>query len=117
LIYKGTLYAFYPSTDPVLFKESIDKISNFKGVTKVLPAHNELSVEVNLIDNIKNTFKDIEDKGMLKQGNGIFDFSEFKIHAKYTICHVILIRNFLMGIIIKEFIFVGEEMKLRNIRL
>jgi glyoxylase-like metal-dependent hydrolase (beta-lactamase superfamily II) len=80
LVYKGTLYAFYPSTDPVLFKESIDKISNLKGVTKILPAHNELNVEVNLIDSIKNALKEIEDKGMLKQGRGVFDFGEFKIH-------------------------------------
>ncbi len=80
LVYKGTLYAFYPSTDPILFKESIDKVSNLKGITKMLPAHNELSIEVNLIDSIKNAFKDIEDKGMLKQGSGVFDFGEFKIH-------------------------------------
>jgi glyoxylase-like metal-dependent hydrolase (beta-lactamase superfamily II) len=80
LIYKGTLYAFYPSTDPILFKESVDKISNFKGITKILPAHNELNVQVELISSIKNAFKDIEDKDMLKQGNGIFDFSDFRIH-------------------------------------
>ncbi len=35
---------------------------------------------MNLINNIKNAFKDIEDKDMLKQGNGIFDFVDFKIH-------------------------------------
>ncbi len=80
LVYKGTLYAFYPSTDPILFKQSIDKISSLKEVTKILPAHNELNVEVNLVSNIKNAFKDIEDKDMLKQGNGIFEFVDFKIH-------------------------------------
>lgn len=80
LIYKGTLYAFYPSTDPILFKESINKISGLKGITKILPAHNELNVQVDLISSIKNGFKDIEDKGMLKQGNGVFDFSDFRIH-------------------------------------
>jgi glyoxylase-like metal-dependent hydrolase (beta-lactamase superfamily II) len=80
LVYKGTLYAFYPSTDPILFKQSINKISTLDGITKILPAHNELNVEVDLIADIKNAFRDIEDKGMLKQGNGIFDFGEFKIH-------------------------------------
>ncbi len=80
LVYKGTLYAFYPSTDPILFKQSIDKISSLKEVTKILPAHNELNVEVDLVSNIKNAFKDIEDKDMLKQGNGIFEFADFKIH-------------------------------------
>lgn len=80
LVYKGTLYAFYPSTDPILFKQSIDKINSFHGITKILPAHNELNVPVNLINNIKNAFKDIEDKDMLVQGSGIFDFGDFRIH-------------------------------------
>ncbi len=80
LIYKGTLYAFYPSTDPILFKQSIDKVSRLKGITKVLPAHNELNIQVELINSIKKAFSDIEDKNMLKQGNGIFEFSDFKIH-------------------------------------
>ncbi|MEG1256723.1 hypothetical protein [Clostridium sp.] len=80
MIYKGTLYAFYPSTDPILFKQSIDKISNLKGITKILPAHNELNVQVNLINSIKNASKNIEDKDMLKQGNGVFEFVDFKIH-------------------------------------
>jgi len=35
---------------------------------------------VNLISSIKNAFKEIEDKDMLKQGNGILDFVDFKIH-------------------------------------
>ncbi|MFD3155696.1 MBL fold metallo-hydrolase [Haloimpatiens sp. FM7330] len=80
LVYKGTLYAFYPSTDPILFKQSIDKISRLKGIRKILPSHNELNIEVNLISSIKNAFKEIEDKNMLKQGNGVFDFDDFKIH-------------------------------------
>ena len=80
LVYKGTLYAFYPSTDPILFKQSIDKINDLKGITKILPAHNDLDVQVNLINSIKNAFKDIEDKDKLKQGNGIFDFNDFRIH-------------------------------------
>ncbi|MBU3142691.1 MBL fold metallo-hydrolase [Clostridium sp. CF012] len=80
LVYKGTLYAFYPSTDPRLFKESIDKISSLKGITKILPAHNDLNVQVGLINSIKKAFEHIEYKGMLKQGNGVFDFEYFKIH-------------------------------------
>jgi glyoxylase-like metal-dependent hydrolase (beta-lactamase superfamily II) len=80
LIYKGTLYAFYPSTDPILFKQSIDTISDLKGITRILPAHNDLNIQVGLITSIKNAFKDIEGKDMLKHGNGIFDFNDFRIH-------------------------------------
>ncbi|NEU04196.1 MBL fold metallo-hydrolase [Clostridium senegalense] len=79
LIYKGTLYAFYPSTDPQLFKKSIDKISNLKGIVKILPSHNELNINVNLVEKIKHGFKEIEDNGQLNQGSGLFDFGDFKI--------------------------------------
>lgn len=79
LIYKGTLYAFYPTTDPVSFKESVDKISRLKGISKLLPAHNEINIQVDLIYKIKEAFQNIQDRNMLKQGTGLFDFNEFKI--------------------------------------
>lgn len=80
LIYEGTLYAFYPSTDPLEFKESIYRISKLKGVKKILPSHNELDIQVDLINKIKEGFKHIEDNNMLNQGNGVFEFKDFKIY-------------------------------------
>lgn len=79
LIYKGTLFAFYPTTDPVLFKKSVDKISELKGIIKLLPAHNDINIQIDLMCKIKKAFKEIKDKNMLKQGTGTFDFGEFKI--------------------------------------
>lgn len=79
LIYRGTLYAFYPTTDPVLFKKSVDKISKLKGIARLLPAHNDINISITLMYDIKKAFKDIKDKNMLKQGSGIFDFDEFRI--------------------------------------
>lgn len=80
LIYKGTLFAFYPSTDPVLFKKSVERVNSLKGVTNIFPGHNELDVSVNMIDKIRAAFEYIDGRGLLKQGSGIFDFDEFKIH-------------------------------------
>lgn len=79
LVYKGTLFAFYPSTDPVLFKESIDKISSLRGIKKILPGHNDLNIEPELVGRIKNAFSTIQDRGLLKQGSGLFNFDDFKI--------------------------------------
>ncbi|GCD11053.1 MBL fold metallo-hydrolase [Clostridium tagluense] len=79
-IYTGDPTKILNDNDIIDIKQSIDKISSLKGITKVLPAHNELNVKVDLISSIKNAFEDIEDKGMLKQGNGIFHFCEFSIH-------------------------------------
>ena len=78
LIYRGCLYAFYPSTDPGLFYESVRKIRDYK-VSKVLPGHHQPDIPVSLIGRIEAGFAQIEKNGKLKQGNGLFDFGDFQI--------------------------------------
>ena len=78
LIYKGCLYAFYPTTDPQLFYESIRKIQDYK-IEKVLPGHHQLEIPVSLVSQIEAGFAQIERIGQLKQGKGLFDFGDFKI--------------------------------------
>ena len=80
LIYKGTLFAFYPSTNPEEFALSVQRLSKIKGIKKILPSHNDLKVEVNLIDKVDEAFNELKTKKLLKQGSGIFDFGDFKIH-------------------------------------
>lgn len=79
LIYKGCLDAFYPSTDPQLFFQSVRKIQNLS-IERILPGHHQLSIPVDLIDRIENGFSKLSDEGKLKQGNGVFDFGDFQIH-------------------------------------
>lgn len=79
LIYSGTLYAFYPSTDPVKYMESVDKISKLNNIKRILPAHNDINIPIDIIERIKDAFQTIDDKNLLKQGSGIFDFGDFKI--------------------------------------
>lgn len=78
LIYKGTLYANYPSTDPQLFSDSIKKVLKLD-VEKILPSHYELDVEVELIDQIKIAFDYIEESVGLKHCGLNYDFENFKI--------------------------------------
>lgn len=78
LIYKGTLYAFYPSTNPVDFMNSVKKLLTIP-VKRILPAHNSLNISVSLISDINEAFSSIEKQGNLVQGNGVFDFGEFRI--------------------------------------
>ena len=35
---------------------------------------------VSIIERIENAFSELADKGMLKQGAGIFEFEDFQIH-------------------------------------
>lgn len=79
LVYYGKLDAFYPSCDPILFKKSIEKILQLK-VDKVLPGHHHLNVRTELINDIYDAFCNIEQKGELKQGMGIYEYQDFSIH-------------------------------------
>ena len=78
LIYKGCLYASYPTTDPLLFYASVRKIRGYK-IGKVLPGHHQLEIPVPLIGEIEAGFTQIERSGQLKQGNGLFVFGDFQI--------------------------------------
>lgn len=80
LIYSGILYANYPSTNPVLFKKSIDKIYKLKKIKKILPSHNKIHLSLDIVEDIRHAFSNLEDKGMLRHGAGIFRFNNFEIH-------------------------------------
>lgn len=79
LVYEGKLDAYYPTTNPIDFKNSIDKIRKLD-VNKVLPGHHKLKIDKNLIDEIGKAFEELEQKGCLKQGNCIYKFERFSIH-------------------------------------
>ncbi|MDE7204807.1 MAG: MBL fold metallo-hydrolase [Lachnospiraceae bacterium] len=79
LIYKGCLDAFYPSTDPQLFWQSVRKIQNLS-INRIFPGHHQLGIPVDIISRIENGFSRLSDEGKLKQGNGVFDFGDFQIH-------------------------------------
>ncbi len=78
LIYKGCLYAFYPTTDPQLFYNSVKRMRKYM-ISKILPGHHQLDIPTSMIDEIESGFAQIERSGKLKHGNGLFKFSDFQI--------------------------------------
>ena len=78
LIYKGCLYAFYPTTDPQLFYQSIKRVQKYN-IKRVLPGHHELNISTSLISKIESGFSHLDSQGKLKQGNGLFVFEDFQI--------------------------------------
>lgn len=48
-------------------------------IAKILPSHHQLDIPVFLIDDIEIGFAQIEEKGQLKQGAGLFEFGNFQI--------------------------------------
>lgn len=79
LIYKGCLDAFYPTTDPFAFMQSVNKTKNLV-VKKILPAHHQLNICVDFIDDVANALNGLYRQNKLQQGNGVFDFGDFQIH-------------------------------------
>ncbi len=80
LIYSGCLDAFYPTTDPKSFFQSIQKVQ-LLDIKRILPAHYKLLMPVDIIDRIEKAFNTLFNEGKLKQGNGIFSFGDFQIHV------------------------------------
>lgn len=79
LIYKGTLYAFYPSTNPYEFMLSVKKIRELS-IKRILPGHNDLKIDLALAKEIEEGMSKIYKEGNLVQGNGIFQFNSFSLH-------------------------------------
>lgn len=79
LLYRGTLYAFYPSTDPVQFAASIKRLQSLS-VSRLLPAHHALQIPTNLLSFADHAFDTLKVQGKLYQSSGIHDFGEIKIH-------------------------------------
>lgn len=79
LVYSGCLDAFYPTTDPLLFAKSIQKVRGL-AIRRVLPAHHQLHIPVDLSGQIDQAFGSLQRRGKLAQGSGLFDFGAFQIH-------------------------------------
>ncbi|MBD5639634.1 MBL fold metallo-hydrolase [Clostridium botulinum] len=79
LIYSGKLTAFFPSTDPTAYMESIKRIATLP-VKKIFPGHHDLNVPIYIIQEIKNSFIQLNKDGKLKHGAGIFTYNNFQIH-------------------------------------
>ena len=79
LIYRGCLDAFYPTTDPLSFYQSIQKMCELD-IHRILPGHHTLDIPQDLADRIKAAFHQIDASDQLHHGSGIFDFCDFQIH-------------------------------------
>lgn len=83
LIYKGCLDAFYPTTDPQLFFQSIRKLQSLE-IQRILPAHHQLAIPVDIISRIEKAFCQLTNQGM---GKAIY---VFEVQSKGSIDSLIL---------------------------
>lgn len=78
LVYKDTLFAYYPSTDPTAYLASIERIAGLP-VKKVFPAHHDLNIKPELIQDMKRAFRQLKSECKLHHGSGVFKYDDFAI--------------------------------------
>lgn len=78
LIYKDTLFAYYPSTDPAAYLSSLEKVSGLP-VKKVFPGHHTLEIEPEIIGRMCDTFRQLDQEGKLHHGSGVFDYGDWGV--------------------------------------
>lgn len=76
LVYSGTLFMNYPSTDPAAYLASINRIAVLP-VKRVFPGHHGLELPVSIIGDIQRALRDLDAQGRLHHGAGQFDYQGF----------------------------------------
>ena len=79
LLYAGCLDAFYPSTDPLRFYRSVQRVRRLKP-ERLFPGHHRLDPEPELIGTVEAAFQELSEAGLLRHGSGLFDYGTFQIH-------------------------------------
>lgn len=78
LVYKDTLFAYYPSTDPVAYLASLEKLAALPA-QKVFPAHHSLDIRPEIIIRMRDAFRQLREEGKLHHGSGTFDFGDWGV--------------------------------------
>lgn len=78
LVYKGTLFAYYPSTNPEDYLKSLEKISQLP-VERVFPGHHSLDIQPEILIRMRNAFRRLEEEGKLQHGSGAFDYGDWVV--------------------------------------
>lgn len=78
LIYRGTLFINYPSTDPQSYLASLEKIAVLP-VKRLFPGHHSLAVCPELGRQMLDAFCKLNKQGKLQHGTGTHDFEDWEI--------------------------------------
>ena len=78
LVYKDTLLAYYPSTDPAAYLASLEKIAALP-VRRVFPAHHSLDIQPEIILRMRDAFRQLQAEGKLRHGSGTFSYGDWAV--------------------------------------
>lgn len=78
LVYKGTLFANYPSTSPEAYLKSLEKISVLS-VESIFPGHHSLDIQPEILIRMRDAFRCLKENGKLLHGSGTFDYGDWAV--------------------------------------
>ncbi|MEG0470385.1 MAG: MBL fold metallo-hydrolase [Longicatena sp.] len=78
LVYKDTLFANYPSTDPQEYLVSLKRILALP-TKRIFPGHHSLDIQPEILHRIKEELESLNIDGKLHHGSGIFNFGDWGI--------------------------------------
>lgn len=78
LVYKDTLFAYYPSTDPQAYLKSLERIAALP-VRRVFPAHHTLGIQPEILARMRDAFRALDAEGKLHHGSGTFDYGDWAV--------------------------------------
>ena len=78
LIYKDTLFAYYPSTDPEAYLQSLEKIAALPA-KRLFPAHHTLDIQPEIAVRMRDAFRELKAQGKLHHGAGTFRYGDWAV--------------------------------------
>lgn len=78
LVYKGVLFADYPSTDPQAYLKSLERVAALP-VKRVFPGYHTLEVGPELPVRMRDAFRALDREGKLRHGGGTFDYGDWSV--------------------------------------
>ncbi len=78
LVYKDMLTAWFPSTDPQAYLQSLEKIAKLS-VRRVFPAHHSLNIHPEILIRMRDKFRQLKTNGQLHHGSGTFDYGDWSV--------------------------------------
>ena len=78
LVYKDTLFAYYPSTDPYSYLKSLERISTLP-VKQLFPAHHSLDIQPEILIRMRDAFLELKKHGKLHHGSGTYDYGDWAV--------------------------------------
>lgn len=78
LVYAGKLLAYYPSTDPEAYLNSLKRIAALPA-RRIFPGHNSLDVKPELVTRMCDALCELKLRGELHHGSGVHEYGDWSI--------------------------------------